>query len=145
MPLQRSAGNVNAYQGSMIRIEFLQGLDASATSAFSLRGINHLPRLGVLLLDPNYPIRKSKISPRRGRSDCSGIPRPPEMSSCSEQRRPIPRPIPGPEMAAAIAALDLRSIVQKEQAVFSFRASSNQITRPFHFSGELNSSLRPKN
>ncbi len=51
-PLQKSAGNINAYQGHTVAVQFLQGFDSAAATALALRGVDDLPGLVVLLLQP---------------------------------------------------------------------------------------------
>ena len=49
--LQKGSGSINAYQGNLVGVQFLQCLDASAASAFALCGVDDLPGLIVALLD----------------------------------------------------------------------------------------------
>src|SRR5215510_13303929 len=50
--LEKCAGNIHADQRNTISIQFLQGFNSPSTAAFSLRCIDHLPRLVVFLLQP---------------------------------------------------------------------------------------------
>src|SRR5271154_5878010 len=50
--LKKCARHIDAHQRNAIAVEFLQRFDAPAAAAFSLRGVDDLPRLIVLLLEP---------------------------------------------------------------------------------------------
>ena len=56
--LQESARNIDADQWNAIVVEFLERVDATAAAAFSLRGVDDLPRLIVLLLEAVARFRK---------------------------------------------------------------------------------------
>src|SRR5579863_4687474 len=50
--LEKCARDIHTHQRNAVAVEFLERFDAPAAAAFSLRGVDHLPRLIVLLLEP---------------------------------------------------------------------------------------------